>query len=208
MLLHQPSIVKEIYDIAHDNNILFIADEVATGFTRTGRMFACDEVGIVPDIMVIGKALTGGFCTLSATLAVPEVYNAFLSDNINDAFMHGPTFMGNPLACAAANASLDLFEMEDIIRKVAIIENQLNSELDIFKQLNYVVDIRVKGATGIIELENNLINKNHIIKKGIESNIWIRPLGNVIYIMPPFIINTNELSQLVQSIYLILKHNI
>ncbi|CAI27847.1 Adenosylmethionine-8-amino-7-oxononanoate aminotransferase [Ehrlichia ruminantium str. Gardel] len=208
MLLHQPSIVKEIYDIAHDNNILFIADEVATGFTRTGRMFACDEVGIVPDIMVIGKALTGGFCTLSATLAVPEVYNAFLSDNINDAFMHGPTFMGNPLACAAANASLDLFDMEDVIQKVAIIENQLNSELNIFKQLNYVVDIRVKGATGIIELENNLINKNHIIKKGIESNIWIRPLGNVIYVMPPFIINTNELSQLVKSIYLILKHNI
>ena len=145
MLLHQPSIVKEIYNIAHDNNILFIADEVATGFGRIGSMFACNQVGIVPDIMVIGKALTGGFCTLSATLAVPKVYNAFLSDNIDNAFMHGPTFMGNPLACAAANASLDLFDMEDVIHKVALIEAQLKSELDIFKQLNYVVDIRVKA---------------------------------------------------------------
>ncbi|QGR02457.1 adenosylmethionine--8-amino-7-oxononanoate transaminase [Ehrlichia ruminantium] len=208
MILHHPSIVKEIYDIAHDNNILFIADEVATGFCRTGSMFACDQAGIVPDIMTIGKALTGGFCTLSATLAIPQVYNAFLSDNIGDAFMHGPTFMGNPLACAAANASLDLFEMEDITQKVSSIETQLKSELEIFKQLKYVVDIRVKGATGIIELENNLINKDHIIKKGVESNIWIRPLGNIIYIMPPFIINKDQISQLVTSIYMILKHNI
>ncbi|WDM84850.1 adenosylmethionine--8-amino-7-oxononanoate transaminase [Ehrlichia sp. JZT12] len=208
MLIHSAETVRTIYEIARNNDILFIADEVATGYGRTGSMFACDKAGIVPDIMVIGKALTGGFCTLAATLTTQEVYNAFLSDNIDTAFMHGPTFMANALACAAANASLDLFEMQDLIQNVNLIENQLKSELDIFKQLSYVIDIRVQGATGIIELESNLIDKDYIINKAVELNIWIRPIGNVIYIMPPFIINPAEITKLVTSIYTILKNNI
>ncbi|AHX04483.1 adenosylmethionine--8-amino-7-oxononanoate transaminase [Ehrlichia japonica] len=208
MLIHSASTVRRIYDIARNNNILFIADEVATGFGRIGTMFGCNQADIVPDIMVIGKALTGGFCTLSATLTTQEVYNAFLSDNINDAFMHGPTFMANALACAAANASLDLFENQDLIQNVTLIENQLRSELEIFRQLSYVTDIRVKGATGIIELESGLINKNDIISKGVELNVWIRPINNIIYVMPPFIINSSELTKLITSIYVILKNNI
>ena len=208
MLIHSSDTVKTIYEVAHDNDILFIADEVATGFCRTGTMFACNQADIVPDIMVVGKALTGGFCTLAATLTTQEIYNAFLSDNIDTAFMHGPTFMANPLACAAANASIDLFETQDLIQKVSLIESQLKSELSIFKQLCYVTDIRVKGATGIIELEDNLVNKNYIISKGVESNIWIRPIGNVIYVMPPFIISSSELTRLITSIYMILKDNI
>ncbi|WP_395877442.1 adenosylmethionine--8-amino-7-oxononanoate transaminase [Ehrlichia muris] len=208
MLIHSASTVRKIYDIAKNNNILFIADEVATGFGRIGTMFGCNQADIVPDIMVIGKALTGGFCTLSATLTTQEVYNAFLSDNINDAFMHGPTFMANALACAAANASLDLFENQDLIQNVTLIENQLRSELEIFRQLSYVTDIRVKGATGIIELESGLINKNDIISKGVELNVWIRPINNIIYVMPPFVINSSELTKLITSIYIILKNNI
>ncbi|KJV65994.1 MULTISPECIES: adenosylmethionine--8-amino-7-oxononanoate transaminase [Ehrlichia] len=208
MLIHSASIVKKIYDIARNNNILFIADEVATGFGRIGTMFGCNQADIVPDIMVIGKALTGGFCTLAATLTTQEVYNAFLSDNINDAFMHGPTFMANALACAAANASLDLFENQDLIQNVTLIENQLRSELEIFRQLSYVTDIRVKGATGIVELESGLIDKNDIISKGVELNVWIRPINNIIYVMPPFIINSSELTKLITSIYIILKNNI
>nr|WP_267892277.1 adenosylmethionine--8-amino-7-oxononanoate transaminase [Ehrlichia canis] len=208
MLIHSANILKKIYDIAKANNILFIADEVATGFGRTGTMFGCNQANIVPDIIVIGKALTGGFCTLAATLTTQEVYDAFLSDSIDDAFMHGPTFMANALACAAANASLDIFESQDLIRNIGLIENQLKSELGVFKQLDCVTDIRVKGATGVIELKDGLIDKHDIINKGVELNIWIRPLNNVIYVMPPFIINSNELTQLITSIYKILKSNI
>src|SRR4029077_13480371 len=118
-----------------------IADEIATGFGRTGNMFACNEAGIVPDIMCVGKALTGGAITLAATLASQEVFNAFLSDDKNAAFMHGPTFMANPLACAAANASLDLFEKEPRLKQVEAIEAQLTRELAACEGLPGVVDV-------------------------------------------------------------------
>jgi adenosylmethionine-8-amino-7-oxononanoate aminotransferase len=194
MKFHSADTVAEIYRIAKKYNILFIADEIATGFARTGFMFACDEAGISPDIMCLGKALTGGAITLGATLASDEIFNAFLSDRPEDAFMHGPTFMANPLACSAANASLDLFENEPRLSQVENIEAQLIAELEPCRKLNGVVDARVKGAIGVVQVDTTKIDVYALRHKFVEHGIWLRPFRDIIYIMPPFTISSQELS--------------
>jgi len=206
MKFHSADILAEIYRICKKNDIIFIADEIATGFGRTGSMFACEEAGISPDIMCLGKALTGGTCGLAATLATKEIFEAFLSDNPDTALMHGPTFMGNPIACAAANASLDLFEKEPRLEQINRIEEQLLEELASCRKFSNVIDVRIKGAIGVVQL--NKPSNEYILelrKKFIEKNVWLRPFGDIIYIMPAFTISKKELSKLTKSVYEVLS---
>ena len=201
MKFHTADILAEIYRICKKYNILFIADEVATGFGRTGTMFACEEAGISPDIMCIGKALTGGAIGLAATLATEEIFDGFISDELFKALMHGPTFMANPIACAAANASLDLFEKENRLKQIENIELQLTDELEQYRDYKNVLDVRVKGAIGVVQLDNP--SWDHIFelrKKFIEQGIWLRPFGDIIYIMPSFTIRSGDLSKITESI--------
>jgi len=200
MKFHSADTVAEIYRIAKKHNILFIADEIATGFGRTGSMFACAEAGISPDIMCLGKALTGGAISLGATLTQTEIFDSFLSDNPADAFMHGPTFMANPLACAAANASLDLFEREPRLTQVERIEAQMARELGECRHLPNVIDVRVKGAIGVVQVDAAKIDLYAMRQKFSERGVWLRPFKDVIYLMPPFVISESELSKLTTAI--------
>ena len=200
MLFYSADTVAEIQRIAKKHHILFIADEIATGFGRTGSMFACDEAGISPDIMCIGKALTGGAITLGATLTTDEIFDSFLSDKPEDAFMHGPTFMANPLACAAANASLDLFENEPRLAQVEKIEAQLAAELAPCENIDGVVDVRVKGAIGVVQVDTSKIDVYALRPKFIERGVWLRPFKDVIYTMPPLTISSDELSAITDAI--------
>ncbi len=200
MKFHSSDVLAEIFRITKKYDILFIADEIATGFGRTGAMFACEEAAIAPDMMCIGKALTGGTMTFAATLATEEIFASFLSDDPEAAFMHGPTYMANPLACAAANASLDLFETEPRLRQVEAIEAQLQQELAPCEGLSGVADVRVKGAIGVVQLDKSRMDKAWLKQRFIEEGVWLRPLEDVIYIMPPFVITPDELSKLTQAI--------
>jgi adenosylmethionine-8-amino-7-oxononanoate aminotransferase len=206
MKFHSSDVLAEIHRIAKKYDVLFIADEIATGFYRTGSLFACDEAGISPDIMCLGKALTAGMTGMGATLATDEIFNAFLSDNRDDAFMHGPTFMGNALACAAANASLDLFESEPRVTQVAAIETQLQAELAPCENLPGVVDVRVKGAIGVVQLALE-IDVTTLRPKFIEHGVWLRPFGDIVYLAPPLVISAEELSVLTGSVMAVLRKN-
>lgn len=204
MKFHSADVLAEIYRIAKKHNLLFIADEIATGFYRTGNLFACNEAGIAPDIMCLGKALTGGTVTMGATLVQEEVFAAFLDDNPEFAFMHGPTFMANPLACAAANASLDLFESEPRAKQVEAIEAQLNAQLAPCRDLPGVIDVRVKGAIGVVQMDAAKIDIQALRKKFIQRGVWLRPFGDIIYVMPSLSISAEELSKLTDSVVSVL----
>lgn len=206
MKFHSADVLAELYRLAQKHGILFIADEVATGFGRTGNLFAVNEAGITPDILCLGKALTGGAVGMGATLASQAIYDAFLSDDPNDAFMHGPTFMGNPLACAAANASLDLFEKEPRLEQVATIEEQLTAELAACEGVKGVRDVRVKGAIGVVEMDS-AVDVLALRPKFLEQDVWIRPFGNIVYVTPAFTISKDELSQLTGAIKKVLGSN-
>jgi len=206
MKFHSSDTVAEIFRICKKYDILFIADEVATGFGRTGTMFACEEAGITPDIMCLGKALTGGTTTLAATLATDEIFSNFLSDEMTAAFMHGPTFMANPLACAAANASLDLFEKEPRLEQVLSIESQLRDELRPCRTIERVKNIRVKGAIGVVQLNDATWEEMFSLRnKCIESGVWLRPFGDVVYLTPSFTIAPQDLSHLTGTIVDLIK---
>lgn len=204
MKFHSPDILYEIHKIAKENNILFIADEIMTGFYRTGNKFACDEAGICPDIMTIGKSLTGGMISLAATLATNEIFEAFLADEMEKAFMHGPTFMANPLACAAANASLDLFEKENFIQKTENIESFFRYELNNFQDHPAVKSTRVKGAIAVIELTGSDAETwrkcLELRKAFVERNIWLRPFKNIIYLMPSYTISEGQIVEIFTAI--------
>ncbi|AIL64456.1 Adenosylmethionine-8-amino-7-oxononanoate aminotransferase [Rickettsiales bacterium Ac37b] len=208
MKFHSPQVLRNIYNIIKKYNIIFIADEVATGFGRTGQMFACQEAGITPDIICIGKAITGGFMPLAATVSTNEVFEAFYDNDPKKLFYHGPTYMANPLACSAANASLDLFEQEKYPDNAILnIENWLKEILGSFKTLPNVVDVRVKGAIGVIEFVPNFIDVAMLRASFIKAGVLIRPLENIIYIMPPFIIKKEHLQYIVDKIVEILYKN-
>jgi len=193
MKVHPPEVLQLTAAAAADAGVLLICDEVAVNFGRVGTLFAVEQAGITPDIICLGKALTGGTINLAATVATTDVFNAFLSDDSQAALMHGPTFMGNPLACAAANASLDLFETEPRLAQVADIESQLLRELEPLRGVSGVRDVRVKGAIGAIEVEE-LHDLDWLKTEFIKSGVWLRPFANVIYTMPPFIVTGEELS--------------
>ena len=199
MKMHDGAMLKVIADAAKDAGVLLICDEIAVNFGRAGTLFAHTQAGIAPDIICLGKALTGGAINLAATVATADVFDAFLSDQAEAALMHGPTYMGTPLACAAANASLDLFDSEPRLRQVATIEAQLKRELAPVTSLPGVVDIRIKGAIGAIEVAD-LHNLDWLKAQFVAAGIWLRPFGNVIYTMPPFTITPDELSAITGAI--------
>jgi len=195
MLFHSADSLRAVADACLRHNILLIADEIMVGLGRLGSMFACEEASITPDIMTLSKSLTGGTLPLAATIATTEIFNAFLSDESDKAFMHGPTYMGNPLACVAALASLELFEQEPRLAQAQAIEKQLQAELAPAKTLAGVRDVRVKGALGVIETDG-LGDINWLKQRFVEEGVWLRPFGRVIYTMPPFIAKAEEISQI------------
>jgi adenosylmethionine-8-amino-7-oxononanoate aminotransferase len=199
MKFHSPETLAAIAECCTRHDVLFIADEIATGFGRTGTMFACEQANIVPDIMCIGKALTGGAIGMAATAANEKVFTAFLSDDEKTAFMHGPTYMANPLASAAANASLDLFEDGERLEQVERIEDALREQLEPCRNIPGIEDVRVKGAIGVVQMADPR-DINWLRQRFAEMNVWIRPFGDVVYLMPPFIIGADELSALTGAV--------
>lgn len=198
MLFHAPETLKAIADSARRHGVLLILDEIFTGFARTGTMFACEQAGIVPDIICLGKALTGGALPLAATVATRKVFDAFLDDDPARALMHGPTYMGNALACAAANASLDLFEREPRTAQALAIGRHLEDALARLKGKPNVVDVRVKGAIGVVQLER--LDRIGLRQEFIRRGVWIRPFGNIVYTTPPLTISGQDLTILTDAI--------
>jgi adenosylmethionine-8-amino-7-oxononanoate aminotransferase len=205
MKFHSPEILEKIFEICKKYEILIIVDECATGFYRTGKKFAFKHTKFYPDILTIGKALTGGVVGLSATLTTNKIFEKFLDNSLDKALMHGPTFMGNALACACANASLDLFENGNYQEKVAKIEKYLQKNLKKFKNFEKVKEVRAIGAIGVIEIDTNWEEIKLLRQKFIEKGIFLRPFGNLIYVMPPLNISSKDLSQIFNAIEKIFK---
>lgn len=205
MKFHTADVLAELHRLAQKHQILFIADEVATGFGRTGSYFACQEAGIAPDILCLGKALTAGMVPMAATLTNQSIFEGFLSEDKDKAFMHGPTFMGNPLAASAANASLDLFEQSDYQGRIEKLEQDLLEQLAPCANLPNVRDVRVKGAIGVVQLAEKPANTDRLRAEFIKQGCWIRPLGDVVYLTPAFTISQAELATLTGAIYAVLK---
>ena len=182
---------------------MLICDEIATGFGRTGKLFACEHADISPDILCLGKALTGGYMTLAATICSEDVAQGVCQDEPG-VFMHGTTFMGNALACSVANASLKIIQKNDWQAQVANIEQQLRAELAPCINLEAVADVRVLGAIGVVECKST-VNVAELQKFFVTQGVWIRPFGKLIYIMPPYVIEQQQLSQLTRAIYRALK---
>jgi adenosylmethionine-8-amino-7-oxononanoate aminotransferase len=199
MKFHSPETLAHIVASARRHGLLVIFDEIATGFGRTGTMFACEQAQVVPDIITLGKALTGGTLPLAVTVARQHVYDAFLSGDPQKALMHGPTFSGNALACAAANASLDLFESEPRLEQVAAIEAQLVAGLERCRASPAVADVRIKGAIGVVELKHPP-DLDALRTRFVAAGVWVRPFGNVVYLMPPLTIGTADLGVLIDAV--------
>ena len=199
MIFHDPAVLRRLRHAADRHGLLLICDEIFTGFGRTGSMFAFEQAGLRPDIVTLGKALTGGTSPLAATVATSAVAAAFWSDDLGKALMHGPTFMANPLGCAAANASLDLFETEPRLEQVGAISRQLEEELEPCRGRPGVRDVRVRGAIGAVELDC-VPDLAALKARFVADGVWIRPFGRTIYLTPAFTISADELSALTGAI--------
>jgi adenosylmethionine-8-amino-7-oxononanoate aminotransferase len=204
MLFHGPDVLARLRRAADRHGLLLILDEIFTGFGRTGTMFACEAAGVVPDIVTLSKALTGGFLPLAATVARRAVFEAFWSDDPQKALMHGPTYMANALGCAAANASLDLFESEPRLAQVAALSADLERGLAPCRDLPGVVDVRVKGALGVVELER-IDDLRELKRRLVEAGVWVRPFGRIVYVTPAFTIPGADLERLLNAIGSVLQ---
>ena len=199
MLFHDPKVLRRLRAAATRHGLILIFDEIFTGFGRTGSMFAMEQAGVTPDIVTLGKALTGGTLPLAATIASAEVFKAFWSDDPGKALMHGPTFMANPLACAAANASLDLFEQEPRLDQARAIGRALAQGLEPCRDLPGVADVRVLGAIGVVQLKPGA-DMVGVRQRFIDRGVWIRPFGDIIYLTPSLTITEPDLALLTRSI--------
>jgi adenosylmethionine-8-amino-7-oxononanoate aminotransferase len=203
MHFYSPDYLRQVRALCSEHNILLIADEIATGFGRTGKLFACEWAGISPDIMCLGKSLTGGYMTLAATLCSDEVSDGICEGEAG-CFMHGPTFMGNPLACSVANASIDLLLSQDWQANIKRIEAKFSAELVSFDSLESVATTRCMGAIAVIEMKQP-VNLAEIQKKFVEQGLWVRPFGKLVYLMPPFIMTDTQIEQLMRGVFGVLS---
>lgn len=199
MLFHDENVLRRLRQAADKYELLLIFDEIFTGFGRTGAMFACEAAGVAPDIMAVGKGLTGGTLPLAATLATRKVFEAFWSDEPSHALMHGPTYMGNALACAAANASLDLFERESRLKAACDIAAELGRGLGPCLGMKGVRDVRVRGAIGVVELDR-ISDLNDLKRRFVEAGVWVRPFRNIVYLTPALTIDEADLNTLTHAI--------
>jgi len=199
MRTHPPEVLATIAGLARRHGLPLIADEIFTGFGRTGTLFACEQAGIVPDILCLSKALTGGTMALAATVARTEVFAAFWSEDPAAALMHGPTFMANPLACAAANASLDLFETEPRLTQARAIAERLAAGLAPLRRVPGVADVRVLGAIGAVQFARApdlAVLKAELLARG----VWVRPFGDIVYLTPALTIDAVDLDRLIEAV--------
>ncbi len=199
MLFHDGEVLARLRRLADRHNVLLIFDEIFTGFGRTGPLFVCEGSGVTPDIVTLSKALTGGTLALSAAIASTRIFDAFWSDDPRAALMHGPTYMANPLACAAANASLDLFQLGTWADDVARIERGLRDGLEPCRDLPGVVDVRTRGAIGVVEFERP-VDALALCSRFADEGVWIRPMGRVVYLTPALVIGDDDLARLTGSV--------
>jgi len=199
MRFHDAEVLRRLRALADRYELLLIFDEIFTGFARTGTLFACEAAGVVPDILTLSKALTGGTLPLAATIAHRKVFDAFWSDDPAHALMHGPTFMGNALACAAANASLDLFEREPRLSEVAAIAAALRQGLAPCRDMRRVRDVRVMGAIGVVALDR-IDDVYELRRRFVAEGVFVRPFGATIYLTPAFTIAPDDLGRLTDAV--------